>query len=322
MNFLKLMLGLTFFILLTGCSKIKQENKALGIDKVTKITNYEQNNINIKLVKEAELALAENNYIKANLLYDKACNNNNAKACLNIGVSYEKGYGVIKNKLKASKLYEKSCNGNFLLACHYLGDFNYNRKNYLKSSKLYLKACSGNIIKSCNALAEQYQTGIGIKKDIELAIKLYSKSCKGNNSYACNSLGAIYGNGFIVKRNYEAAMKYLKLSCKLGNNEGCNNYNRIIEKSNLKKLVLIKENHAVLKFENVEYTLDSYIVMFENPYYIVIERSDNQTISKEKAIEIAIEYIKPRGCNSTIKLVPELDRNNANKTKWLIGISC
>ena len=50
MNFLKLMLGLTFFILLTGCSKIKQENKALGIDKVTKITNYEKNNINIKLV--------------------------------------------------------------------------------------------------------------------------------------------------------------------------------------------------------------------------------------------------------------------------------
>jgi tetratricopeptide (TPR) repeat protein len=320
MNYLKNILVITFFILLTGCSKTIHENKIFEIDKVK---NDKQNRINIKLVKEADVAIEEKNYIKANLLYSKACINNNAKACFKIAVSYDNGNGVLENKSKASKLYEKSCRSNYLWACKYLGNIEYHKKNYSKANKLYSKACNGNNVSACSTLANLYEKGLGVKQDNVQAITLYSKACEGNNNYACNHLGTIYGNGLIVKRSYKTAKKYFKLSCNLGNTEGCDNYNKLIKITKKeKKLVLVKENHAVLKYDNIEYILDTYIVMFENPYYIKIERTDKKEISKEKAIDISLEYIKPRGCTSTIKRLPKLDKKNTNKTKWLIGISC
>lgn len=89
-----------------------------------------------------------------------------------------------------------------------------------------------------------------------------------------------------------------------------------------KKLILVEENHANISYDGVSYVLDSYIVMFEQPYYITIERTDGGEITHEKAIEVSTHYIKPRGCTETIKHLPDLDKHNDKKTKWMIGISC
>ena len=89
-----------------------------------------------------------------------------------------------------------------------------------------------------------------------------------------------------------------------------------------KKLSLVNENHAELFFNGVKYILDSYIVMFENPYYITIEREDKEKIDYQEAIDISMDYIKPRGCTSPLERLPNLDKHNENKTKWTIGISC
>lgn len=89
-----------------------------------------------------------------------------------------------------------------------------------------------------------------------------------------------------------------------------------------KRLTLVEENHAELYFNGVKYILDSYIVMFENPYYIIIEREDKSPIEYQEAIDISIDYIKPRGCTSPLERLPNLDRHNEDKTKWMIGISC
>jgi hypothetical protein len=89
-----------------------------------------------------------------------------------------------------------------------------------------------------------------------------------------------------------------------------------------KTLTLVKENHAELFFNGIKYILDSYIVMFENPYYITIEREDKEKIDYQEAIDISMDYIKPRGCTSPLERLPNLDKHNENKTKWTIGISC
>jgi hypothetical protein len=89
-----------------------------------------------------------------------------------------------------------------------------------------------------------------------------------------------------------------------------------------KNLVLVEENHANISYEGVDYTLDSYIVMFEQPYYVTIERTDGKEITYEKAVEVSIYYIKPRGCTESIKRLPNLDKHNGNKTKWTIGLAC
>jgi len=89
-----------------------------------------------------------------------------------------------------------------------------------------------------------------------------------------------------------------------------------------KRLTLVKENHAELSFNGVKYILDSYVVMFENPYYITIEREDKGAIKYQEAVDISIDYIKPRGCTEPLKRLQNLDNHNKDKTKWTIGVSC
>jgi len=89
-----------------------------------------------------------------------------------------------------------------------------------------------------------------------------------------------------------------------------------------KSLVLVEENHAELERDGVAYVLDSYIVMFEQPYYILVRRKDNQAVNAGVAEEVAIEYILPRGCTVPLERRPDLDRRNEDGTKLIIGVAC
>ena len=86
--------------------------------------------------------------------------------------------------------------------------------------------------------------------------------------------------------------------------------------------VLVEENHAVIEKDGISYILDSYIIMFEQPYYILVRRADNEVVNKKLAEEIAVEYILPRGCTEPLVRRPELDRINEAKTQLVIGVAC
>lgn len=87
-------------------------------------------------------------------------------------------------------------------------------------------------------------------------------------------------------------------------------------------LVFVKENHATIAKDGNSYILDSYIVPFQQPYYITVKRNDNKPVSLAEASEIAEEYIKPRGCTEPLARRPDLDKSNTDKTQWLIGVEC
>lgn len=84
----------------------------------------------------------------------------------------------------------------------------------------------------------------------------------------------------------------------------------------------VDENHAEIERDGATYILDSYIVLFQQPYYITLHRGDGQPISLEQAEQIATEYIKPRGCTEPLVRLPKLDQHNADKSAWMIGIAC
>ncbi|MDR2365330.1 MAG: hypothetical protein LBD68_05680 [Zoogloeaceae bacterium] len=88
------------------------------------------------------------------------------------------------------------------------------------------------------------------------------------------------------------------------------------------RLSLVKENHAEITKEGEIYVLDSYIVFFQRPYYILVRKSSNEPLTKDEASSIAVEYIKPRGCTTPISRRTDLDKSNTNRTQWLIGIEC
>lgn len=87
-------------------------------------------------------------------------------------------------------------------------------------------------------------------------------------------------------------------------------------------LVLVEENHAKIEKDSVTYIFDSYIVMFQQPYYILVQREDKKPMNLKQVEPIAIEYILPRGCTVPLKRRPDLDRHNENNTKLIIGVAC
>ena len=89
-----------------------------------------------------------------------------------------------------------------------------------------------------------------------------------------------------------------------------------------KGLLKVDENHAVLSYNNVPYVLDSFIIPFAQPYYILIQRQDKQPFDKNTATKIAIDYIKPRGCTEPLQRRSELDKQNSKGSQYLIGVAC
>ncbi len=58
---------------------------------------------------------------KAAKQWQKACDDNVARACHNLGFLYEDGEGVKQDYHKAAELYKRSCDGGFVGSCLNLG---------------------------------------------------------------------------------------------------------------------------------------------------------------------------------------------------------
>ena len=88
------------------------------------------------------------------------------------------------------------------------------------------------------------------------------------------------------------------------------------------KYVLVEENRAEVSHDGAIYLLNTYIVIFEQPYYITVERTDGHIVDINVAEKIAVEYIKPRGCTQEPERRADLDQKNEKQTKVVIGVAC
>lgn len=89
-----------------------------------------------------------------------------------------------------------------------------------------------------------------------------------------------------------------------------------------KRFVRVDENYKVIEKNGVNYIFNTYIVMFEQPYYITVERKDGLKVDLNTVEKMAIEYIKPRGCTTPLERRKDLDRHNKDMTKLVIGVAC
>lgn len=89
-----------------------------------------------------------------------------------------------------------------------------------------------------------------------------------------------------------------------------------------RRLSYVEENHAEIVVNNKAYILDSYIVPFQRPYYVLVKAAAKNALTKSEAEAVAVEYIKPRGCTTPLSRRADLDRSSSDKTSWLIGVEC
>lgn len=116
-------------------------------------------------------------------------------------------------------------------------------------------------------------------------------------------------------------MKMTSLACLVGFVllvQGCASSSEI----DTRHLTRFDEYHANLEIAGQRYTLDAFIVMFQKPFYITVQRDDRRPMSIDEAARAAEEYIKPRGCTEPLVRRADLDRSNADKTQWMVGIEC
>lgn len=89
-----------------------------------------------------------------------------------------------------------------------------------------------------------------------------------------------------------------------------------------KRLDKVDENHATIEANQEFYVLDTYIIPFQQPYYILVRRQDNKRFSKNIADVLAVDYIKTRGCNQTLVRRSDLDKSTSDGNQHLIGVAC
>ena len=91
--------------------------------------------------------------------YEKACDNGDAGACVDLGYMYGTGKGVEQDSTRAMELYEKGCEG-------------------------------GNAV-GCANLGWMYYRGRGLAPDRSRARALLEKACALGNQWGCDRLGEI-----------------------------------------------------------------------------------------------------------------------------------
>ena len=84
----------------------------------------------------------------------------------------------------------------------------------------------------------------------------------------------------------------------------------------------VDENYAAITVNKEVYVLDTYIIPFQQPYYILVRKQDGKRFSKNIADVLAVSYIKTRGCTETLVRREDLDKSSSDSTQHLIGVAC
>ena len=158
------------------------------------------------------------------VLYDKCMNQNNGKACAEIGSRFVKeGYRIMYNTKngyqnpEADRYIEtglelnlKACDLNNAQGCKSAAlvlDLHFsNPKAKEMSKKLFLKACDLGEGAGCSLAVDLFN----LKPEDE---KLLIRGCKLNDSGSCNSLGVFYST--VKPVNHKKAFKSYEQACKL-----------------------------------------------------------------------------------------------------------
>ncbi len=163
-------------------------------------------------------AYTANKQYKSALFYYNlaAVPGNYAAAQYNLGVMYEKGYGIAEDDKKAFKWYLKAAEQNHGWAKYQVG-LNYLNgkgvpKNDVMAVKWFQKAAELGNANAQNNLGWLYAAGKGVEQNYTEAVKWYSKSAEQNNSSGQYLLGWSYDFGKGVEQNYAEAVKWYSKS--------------------------------------------------------------------------------------------------------------
>lgn len=140
---------------------------------------------------------------------------NDGRACFDLGERFDKGTGTAIHKEKAAQSYRFACDKGDLRGCHNLGIMKINAEGIPRDGPggllLLNKACESGQRPSC-----------------EQMIKTLSMLCSRNDGDACTILGRLYIKGDRgLETNVTKGVEYLQKGCTAGDKDGCDDLRRL-----------------------------------------------------------------------------------------------
>lgn len=167
-------------------------------------------------LEEAKQKLLQKDYAAAHAIYLSLANQNDAKACYNLGLMYQDGDGVAKNMDEAVKWYTKSAELEYKEAQYTLASLVFQRQiqsiSYPQAVTYYEQAAKQGHVKSQLNLGMLYLRGDVIAQDMPAAVQWLNLAASNNNSEAQGYLADLYQQGAGLEQDTVKAAMWLILA--------------------------------------------------------------------------------------------------------------
>lgn len=169
-----------------------------------------------KTLEEAKQKLLQKDYAAARAIYLSLADQNDAKACYNLGLMSQSGDGVVRSLDEAIKWYTKSADLGYKEAQYTLASLVFQRQtqsiNYPQAVTYYEQAAKQGHVKSQLNLGMLYLRGEVIAQDMPAAVHWLSLAASNNNSEAQGYLAELYQQGAGVEQATVKAAMWLILA--------------------------------------------------------------------------------------------------------------
>ena len=145
---------------------------------------------------------------------------NDAEGQCNLGLCYDKGYGVSQNQKQAVLWYKKAAEQGNAPAQFNLGNCYFKgegiTQNYKQAVFWWKKAAEQGDADAQFLLGNCYDDGIGVAKDLQQVAYWYKKAAEQGNIDAQFNLGNMYSKGEGVPQSYQQAVYWYKQAAEQG----------------------------------------------------------------------------------------------------------
>ena len=149
-------------------------------------------------------------------LMNVSCQHGSGLACLTLGVMWNEGRGVARDRSEAGRNFARACDLGMPYACPSLAALV--REN---GPDIFRPECERGDGESCFILASLYYAGGGVPKDPAQAVALFRKSCASGWSRGCGGLAECYRAGKGTAADAAQASVYFEQACRGGVAASC-----------------------------------------------------------------------------------------------------
>jgi TPR repeat protein len=184
-------------------------------------------------LEEAKLKLSQKDFAAAHAIYLTLANQNDAKACYNLGLMYHDGDGVTQNLDEAVNWFTKSASLGYKEAQYLLASMVFRREiqsiSYERAAQYYQQAAELGHVKSQLNLGMLYYRGDVIAQDLVASLKWLNLAASNNNSEAQGYIANMYLQGVGVQEDTVKAAMWLIIATQNEDKRYINRHTKILK---------------------------------------------------------------------------------------------